>query len=238
MLEVRRLRAGYGKVEVVRDVDLDVQAGRITLVLGANGAGKTTTLHAISGVHPPSAGEVRLNGRRISGRPAHEIVRLGLALVPEGRRIFAPLTVAENLRLGGYTASKEQRDAVFEQVLEMFPILAERRDGPAGLLSGGEQQMLAFGRALMAGPTCILMDEPSMGLSPSLTRQVLATARQIADRGIAVLMVEQNVDVGLSIADDVVVMTRGTIAFTGPAVDARANENLILAFLGEAAIAR
>jgi branched-chain amino acid transport system ATP-binding protein len=238
VLEVRDLRARYGKVEVVRGVDLQVRPGQITLVFGANGAGKTTTLHSIVGVHSAATGEVLLNGQSIAGRPAHDIVRRGLALVPEGRRIFAPLTVAENLRLGGHTVSGRARQASFDRVLEMFPILAERRNGAAGLLSGGEQQMLAFGRALMASPSFIMMDEPSMGLAPAITNQIMSVARTIADTGIGVLMVEQNVEAGLSVADEVVVMTRGEIVFSGVAADAKANESVILAFLGESAISR
>jgi branched-chain amino acid transport system ATP-binding protein len=200
VLEVRGVRAAYGKVEVVRGVDLDIQPGKITLVLGANGAGKTTTLHSICGVHPASSGAVVMDGQSIAGRRAHDIVRLGVALVPEGRRVFAPLSVAENLRLGGYTVGKAQADATFARVLDMFPILADRRNGAAGLLSGGEQQMLAFGRALMSSPKYILMDEPSMGLAPAIIEQVIATARDIADSGIGVLMVEQNVEAAIGVS--------------------------------------
>jgi branched-chain amino acid transport system ATP-binding protein len=236
VLEVRGIRAAYGKVEVVRGVDLDIQPGRITLVLGANGAGKTTTLHSICGVHRSSSGSVLMDGKSIAGRPAHDIVRQGVALVPEGRRIFAPLSVAENLRLGGYTVGRAQADETFARVLDMFPILADRKDGAAGLLSGGEQQMLAFGRALMSSPKYILMDEPSMGLAPTIIERVIATARDIADSGIGVLMVEQNVEAAIGISDDVAVMNRGEIVFTGAAADARANESLILAFLGESAV--
>jgi branched-chain amino acid transport system ATP-binding protein len=232
VLEVEDLRVSYGKARAVRGVALSVGPGRITLVLGPNGAGKTTTLRAVCGLLKPAAGRVILDGRDITRQPPHLIVRRGISMVPEGRRVFAPLTVLENLRLGGYTASRSARDATLRQVFSMFPVLADRRQQQAGLLSGGQQQMLAFGRALMAGPRFMLMDEPSMGLAPVVIDQIMASVRQIADSGIGVLMVEQNAEAGLGIADEVVVMSRGEMTFSGPVEQARTEEAISVAFLG------
>jgi branched-chain amino acid transport system ATP-binding protein len=156
--------------------------------------------------------------------------------VPEGRRVFAPLTVEENLVLGGYTASRERSREVLDRVFAMFPILRERRSGPAGLLSGGEQQMLAFGRALMSSPRVIMLDEPSMGLAPTMVESVLEAVRAMADEGLSVLLVEQNAEMGLEVADEVVAMARGEVVFTGPAAQARSNASVLRAFLGEAAL--
>ncbi len=236
MLEIDDLHVHYGKVAAVRGISLSVKPGRVTLVLGANGAGKTTTLRAVAGLARPHRGEVILDGRRITGMPAHKIVRRGLALVPEGRKVFAPLTVLENLRLGGYAAPAEREASALGRVFELFPILSERRAGAAGLLSGGEQQMLAFARGLMSQPRVMLMDEPSMGLAPTVTDVVLNSVRTIADSGIGVLMVEQNAEAGLEVADEVVVVARGEVVFTGPAAVARSHASVVLAFLGEAAL--
>jgi branched-chain amino acid transport system ATP-binding protein len=180
---------------------------------------------------------VTLGGVDITGRAPHKIVRGGMVLVPEGRRMFAPLTVEENLVLGGYTAPRERSREVLQKVYAMFPILADRCRGAAGLLSGGEQQMLAFGRALMSSPTVMMLDEPSMGLAPTMVDSVLGAVRDIADSGIAVLLVEQNAEVGLEVADEVVAMARGEVVFTGPAEQARSNSSVLRAFLGEAALA-
>src|SRR5207244_889335 len=160
---------------------------------------------AIAGLHKPHSGEVTLDGTRVTGLPAYRMVQKGLALVPEGRKVFAPLTVLENLRLGAYTAPRDKEAPTLQRVFDLFPILGERRGGAAGLLSGGEQQMLAFGRALMSQPRVMLMDEPSMGLAPTMVDTVLQSVRTIADTGIGVLMVEQNAEAGLEVADDVVV---------------------------------
>jgi branched-chain amino acid transport system ATP-binding protein len=235
MLEIDNLHAGYGKVSAVRGISLSVRPGSVTLVLGANGAGKTTTLRTVAGLHPPESGEVLLDGAKITGMPAHKIVRKGVVLVPEGRRVFAPLTVQENLRLGAYTAHDKEKENL-ERVYEMFPILAERRDGAAGLLSGGEQQMLAFGRALMSQPRIMLLDEPSMGLAPTVVDLVAEHVRRMADSGIGVLMVEQNAEVGLEVADEVVVVARGEVGYSGPASTARSHASVLRAFLGEAAL--
>jgi branched-chain amino acid transport system ATP-binding protein len=236
MLEAHDLHVSFGPVEAVRGVSLVVKPGRVTLVLGANGAGKTSTLRAVAGLHSPRRGEVMLDGAPVTGLPAHKMVRRGVVLVPEGRRVFSPLTVAENLRLGAYTTKSEASAQRISEVHEMFPVLRDRANGPAGLLSGGEQQMLAFGRALMAEPRVMLMDEPSMGLAPTVVDSVLSSVRRMADAGLGILIVEQNAQAGLDLADDVLVLARGRVVFSGPATDARANSSVLAAFLGEAAL--
>jgi branched-chain amino acid transport system ATP-binding protein len=237
MLEISDLHVSYAHVEAVRGVSVTVRPGKVTLVLGPNGAGKTTTIKAIAGVHPPDSGTVTLDGTDITGLAPHAIVRRGIALVPEGRRVFAPLTIAENLRLGGYTASKAQFEETHARVEEMFPILHERSHAAAGLLSGGEQQMLAFGRALMSQPKFMLLDEPSMGLAPVVVDTVLEKVRAMADAGIGILMVEQNAEAGLDVADEVVAVTRGEVVYSGAAKEARSHASVLRAFLGEAALA-
>jgi branched-chain amino acid transport system ATP-binding protein len=237
MLEVTNLHVSYGPVTAVRGVSLKAEPGKITMVLGANGAGKTTTMRAICGLQRETVGSVKLNGIEILGKSPSEIVQLGMMLVPEGRMVFAPLTVFENLRLGAYTAPAASFEDSLQHVFELFPILKERRNGAAGLLSGGEQQMLAFGRALMSGVDVILMDEPSMGLAPVVIDGVLSSARQIADSGKTILMVEQNAQGGLEIADTVVVFFRGQVSFESTASEARSNPAILQAFLGDAALA-
>ncbi|MGY4783711.1 ABC transporter ATP-binding protein [Rhodococcus opacus] len=236
MLEIEDLHASYGKIAAVRGVSTSAHAGRVTLVLGANGAGKSTMLRSVAGLHTSMTGRVSMNGRDISRWDAHRVVEEGVVLVPEGRRMFGPLTVEENLRLGGYTAAKGTFEAAVQQVYDLFPILYERRSGASGLLSGGEQQMLAFGRALMSEPKVMLMDEPSMGLAPAVVDLVLSRVRDIASSGIGVLVVEQNAEVGLEIADDVVVLARGEGVFYGTAEVARSHTSIVRAFLGEAAL--
>jgi len=237
VLEISDLHVNYGKVSAVAGVSATATPGRVTLVLGANGAGKTTTLRATMGLVPVASGQVTLGGTDITGRATHRVVRAGMALVPEGRRMFAPLSVDDNLTLGGYAVPRAEAEEARETVLEMFPILRERRREPAGLLSGGEQQMLAFGRALMSSPKVMLLDEPSMGLAPTMVEQVLGSVRRIADSGVALLVVEQNADVALDIADDVVAVARGEVVFTGTATEARSNASVVHAFLGESALA-
>jgi len=237
MLEVTNLHVSYGPVTAVRGVSLKAEPGKITMVLGANGAGKTTTMRAICGLQRETVGSVKLNGIEILGKSPSEIVQLGMMLVPEGRMVFAPLTVFENLRLGAYTAPAASFEDSLQHVFELFPILKERRNGAAGLLSGGEQQMLAFGRALMSGVDVILMDEPSMGVAPVVIDGVLSSARQIADSGKTILMVEQNAQGGLEIADTVVVFFRGQVSFESTASEARSNPAILQAFLGDAALA-
>ena len=236
MLQIDDLHVRYATAEAVRGVSVSATPGRITLVLGANGAGKSSTLRAAAGLVKPHAGRVTLEGRDVTGMAPHRIVRHGMVLVPEGRRVFAPLSVEENLVLGGYTATRDRSAEVLAQVYEMFPILEQRRAGAAGLLSGGEQQMLAFGRALMSSPRVIMLDEPSMGLAPTMVESVLGAVRGMADAGIAVLLVEQNAEMGLEIADEVVAMARGEVVFSGAAAQARSNASVLLAFLGEAAL--
>lgn len=237
MLEIKDLHVSYGNVQAVRSVGMTVTPGRVTLVLGANGAGKTTTLKAIAGLLPPDSGSVVLEGKDITGIAPHKVVRQGISLVPEGRRVFGPLTVFENLRMGAYTAPKANFDQTLARVHEMFPILKDRADSAAGLLSGGEQQMLAFGRALMSEPTVMLLDEPSMGLAPAIVDSILSKVRDMADSGIGILMVEQNAEAGLDVADDVVAVARGEVVYAGPATEARNNASVLRAFLGEAALA-
>jgi len=237
MLRIDDLHVNYGAIEAVRGVALEVQPGKVTLVLGANGAGKTTTLKAVAGLQSPHRGTVVLDGKDITGLAAHKVVARGVALVPEGRRVFAPLTVAENLRLGGYTAGKAAFDETLARCYEMFPILHERRNGAAGLLSGGEQQMLAFGRALMSQPKVMLLDEPSMGLAPVVVDTILASVRAMSEAGIGILMVEQNAEAGLDVADEVVALARGEVVYSGVAGDARNHASVLRAFLGEAALA-
>lgn len=236
MLEVNDLHVNYGPVNAVHGVSFAAEAGKITLVLGANGAGKTTSLRAVAGFHRPKAGTVRLDGQDVTGLAAHKMVRRGMSLVPEGRKIFFPLTVEENLRVGAYTAPRSSIEAGIAEVYEKFPVLGERCASAAGLLSGGEQQMLAFGRALMSRPKLMLLDEPSMGLAPTMVDRVLGSVRTMADEGIGILMVEQNADAGLAIADTVVVVTRGESVWSGTAAEARGNKAIVHAMLGEAAL--
>ncbi|WP_104107721.1 ABC transporter ATP-binding protein [Nocardioides sp. 616] len=236
MLEVTDLHVNYGPVRAVHGVSFTAEAGSITLVLGANGAGKTTSLRAVAGFHKPASGSITFDGKTMTGMAAHKVVRRGMVLVPEGRKIFFPLTVEENLRIGGYAAPRGGLEAGMEEVYDKFPILGERRNSQAGLLSGGEQQMLAFGRALMSKPKLMLMDEPSMGLAPTMVEKVLSSVRTMADAGIGILMVEQNADAGLRIADSVVVVNRGETVWTGTASEARGNKAIVHAMLGEAAL--
>lgn len=236
MLEVTDLHVNYGPVNAVHGVSFSAEAGKVTLVLGANGAGKSTSLRAVAGFHKPRSGQVVLDGSSIAGNPAHRVVRKGMTLVPEGRKIFFPLTVEENLRIGAYAAPRKSIEPSMAEVFDQFPILAERRSSAAGLLSGGEQQMLAFGRALMSKPRLMLMDEPSMGLAPTMVERVLTSVRAMADSGIGILMVEQNADAGLAIADSVVVVTRGESVWSGTAAEARGNNAILHAMLGEAAL--
>jgi branched-chain amino acid transport system ATP-binding protein len=234
MLEVEDLSANYNRIQAVRQVSLTADKGLITLVLGPNGAGKSTLLRSIAGLHRSYSGEVRLNGHSITGRPAHRIARSGLSLVPEGRHVFAPLTVRENLRLGAYGKSSKVFNAGLTDVLTLFPILGERLGVAAGLLSGGEQQMLAFARALLSRPSVILLDEPSMGLSPSMVAAILDSASAMAASGIAIVMVEQNADAALPHCDRVLVLSRGEAVLECSASEAASDPAVIRNWLGEA----
>ncbi len=238
LLEVTGLSVHYGGVHAVRGIDIRARAGEVAAVLGPNGAGKTSSMRAISGLVKHNEGVSMFAGSDISRWAPHKIARAGLSMVPEGRRVFAPLTVEENLLLGGYSNRDSKRRArILAQAYAMFPILHERRAGRAGLLSGGEQQMLAFGRALMADPKMILMDEPSMGLSPAVVDIVMTAVREIAASGIGVLMVEQNAAAALEVATHGVVLERGDIVLRGSAQELRSHPDVVKAFLGGAALA-
>lgn len=232
-LEVKGLTVRYGDLVAVQDLTLRLEEGMITVLLGANGAGKTSTLNAVCGALRPAAGEICLHAKNITGWPAHRVARAGLVQVPEGRRIIAPLTVEENLRLGGFhiRSAKRQR-RLMEEVHEIFPILEEKRDVAGGLLSGGQQQMLALGRALMADPKVMLLDEPSMGLAPVMVTRVMAAVRAIAERGVSIVMVEQNAVAAFEVASTAYLLERGELILTG-AVDEVKHDPLVLrAFLG------
>jgi branched-chain amino acid transport system ATP-binding protein len=231
LLEVRDLVTAYGSVEALHGISFHVEEREIVALLGGNGAGKTTTLRTISGLLRPRSGEVRFAGERIEARPAHEIVRLGLTQVPEGRWIFGPMTVDENLRLGAYSEARISEEAL-DRVFGLFPRLAERRGQFAGTLSGGEQQMLAMARALMTRPRLLLLDEPSMGLAPVLVRAIFQTVAEINREGITVLLVEQNANAALRLAHRGYVLENGRIALEGPGPELAKNEAVRRAYLG------
>jgi branched-chain amino acid transport system ATP-binding protein len=215
MLDVENLRSAYGRIEVVKGVTLSIEAGEIVALVGSNGAGKTTLLRAISGVQPITAGRVVFGGARIEGAPPHRRVALGMAHVPEGRQVFAPLSVADNLRLGAFLRRDRGIPRDIERIYAMFPVLAVKRRDPAGGLSGGQQQMLAIGRALMAKPKLLLLDEPSMGLAPLLAQQILDAVIALKRDGVTILLVEQNANAALAIADRGYVIETGRIAHAG-----------------------
>ena len=233
LLQVRNLECFYGPVMAIRGVSLDVPEGRIVTVLGANGAGKTTLLKTVSGVMDPAKGDILLAGDSIAGRDPDRIVRKGVVHVPEGREIFPLLTVDENLAMGAYTRRDRDVDADREMVFGYFPILKQRLRQTAGTLSGGQQQMLAIARGLMAGPRVMLLDEPSLGLSPLLVGDIFAILRRLnAERGVTMLLVEQNARVALDIADDGYVMELGRIVMEGPAERLRQSTDIQEFYLG------
>ena len=233
LLEARGLEVRYGPVAAVRGVDFTVDAGEIVVLLGANGAGKSSTLNALAGLVPTAGGEVRLGGDPVTGRPTEELVRRGLTLSPEGRRVFGTLTVAENLLLGGYAlAGRGAREATEARVLGLFPILAERRAQYASTLSGGQQQMLAVARALMSRPRILLLDEPSLGLAPRIVEQVFELIATLRDAGTTVLLVEQNAALSLEIADRGYLLAGGRIAAAGTAAELARSDALEAAYLG------
>jgi len=234
MLEVRDLHVYYGEIHALKGVSFDVVEGEIVTLLGNNGAGKSTTLKTLSGLLAPRQGDVRFEGASLLGNPPHGIVRQGITHVPEGRRIFNRLTVRENLEMGAYTRSDPAVREDVERVFSVFPRLKERRLQVAGTLSGGEQQMLAIGRALMAKPRLLLLDEPSMGLAPVLVEQIFETVLTINRQGVTVLLVEQNAAMALSIAGRGYVLETGRVALEGPASQLAVDPEVRRAYLGEA----
>jgi branched-chain amino acid transport system ATP-binding protein len=232
LLELQDLEVRYGGITALRDVSLDVAEGEIVALLGANGAGKTTTLRTISGLHRPHSGEVRFAGQRIDAVPPHRICALGIGHVPEGRRIFPRMSVGENLEMGAYL-NRGDRTKERNRVFELFPVLAERRKQDGGTLSGGEQQMLAIGRALMSRPKLLLFDEPSMGLAPMFVARIFEIIRDIRERGVTVLLVEQNAAQALALADRGYVLETGSVVMTGPASVLLGDDRVRAAYLGE-----
>ena len=232
MIRIEGLNAGYGPLQVLRDVTLDVGEGEIVAVLGSNGVGKTTLNNTISGLIKPSSGSIYFDDVLISGRDPVEIVDMGLIHVPEGRKLFPNLSVKENLELGSYRRGKPNRANNLERVLGVFPKLKERLFQTAGTLSGGEQQMVAIARGLMGEPRVLLLDEPSLGLSPLLVEQMFTLIKQINESGLAVILVEQNVIQSLAIANRAYVIAEGTVAMSGPAADLRENSDLKRSYLG------
>jgi branched-chain amino acid transport system ATP-binding protein len=234
LLEVSGLKVAYGAITAVRGIDFHVEAGEMVALIGANGAGKTTTLKALAGVIAPVAGRVRYNGTDIIGMPSYRLVALGIALVPEGRGVFPRLTIAENIDMGAYSRRDREGIAVDrDHVYELFPRLAERRQQTAGTLSGGEQQMLAIGRAIMSRPKLLLLDEPSMGLAPLMVQKIFDTIRAIAATGVTTFLVEQNAKLALELCDRGYVMESGEIILHDRARALLANPQVRRAYLGE-----
>ena len=234
MLEVRDLQVYYGMIHAIKGISFDVNQGEVIALIGANGAGKTTTLHTITGLLAPKSGSVLFEGKDITKVPAHKIVSMGMAHVPEGRRVFAELSVYENLKMGAYTRKdKKEIEESLANVYKRFPRLEERKNQMAGTLSGGEQQMLAMGRALMSKPKIILMDEPSMGLSPIFVNEIFDIIRAVSESGTTVLLVEQNAKKALSMSDRAYVLETGTITMSGKAKDLLEDEAVKKAYLGE-----
>jgi branched-chain amino acid transport system ATP-binding protein len=233
LLSVVSIDSSYDTVRVLQGVTLHVANGQIVTLLGANGAGKTTTLRTISGLLAAKSGSIDFLGIDITRMPAHELPRLGLVHVPEGRRIFGGMTIKENLELGSFAlADKIERRRRMDRVMELFPILAERRNKDAAFLSGGEQQMLAIGRALMAAPKLLLLDEPSMGLAPLMVKEVMRIVRRLKDEGVTILLVEQNSKVALKLADYAYVLETGRITVEGRACDLVTDDAVVRAYLG------
>jgi len=232
MLKIKKLSCGYGSLTVVHELDLAVREGSIHALVGSNGAGKSTTLMTIAGHLQVKSGSIRISSERLDQVPTKERVRLGVALVPEGRRLFADLSVRDNLEVGGYSQPKENISKNLERVLTMFPRLGDRLKQESGLLSGGEQQMLAIGRALMAEPKLLLLDELSLGLMPRMVEDCYVALKQLQKDGMTILLVEQNTQQALSAADDVTVMESGTVAWRGTAEKARQDTSFIEAYIG------
>ena len=235
MLSISGLRAGYGKIEVLHDVALTIAQGQIVTLIGANGAGKTTLLKTISGLIRPAAGSIDFEGESIVRRPPHKIVARGLSHVPEGRAILKRMTVLDNLRMGAYVRSDSEVGRDIDSVFVRFPVLAERRDQMAGTLSGGEQQMLAIGRALVARPRLLLLDEPSLGLAPKFVTRIFLTLRELKQEGKTILLVEQNARQALQVADRGYVMERGRIVLTGSGAELLSTPEVRQTYLGQSA---
>lgn len=234
MLEIKDLEVYYGMIQAIKGISFEVNEGEVIALIGANGAGKTTTLHTISGLITPKHGTVTFEGKEITKAPAHKIVSLGMTHVPEGRRVFASLSVLQNLKLGAYIKNnKDEIEETLQMIYQRFPRLEERKNQPAGTLSGGEQQMLAMGRALMSKPRIILMDEPSMGLSPIFVNEIFDIIKSVSASGTTVLLVEQNAKKALSIADRGYVLETGRIVLEGEAQKLLDDESVKKAYLGE-----
>lgn len=234
LLEVENLKVAYGKIEAVKGISFSVEAGQIVTLVGTNGAGETTTLRTLSGLLKPAGGRITFDGKPLNGVGAHKIVSLGLAHSPEGRRIFPRLTITENLQLGAFL--RNDSDGIAKDIqrsYELFPILGERRKQAAGTLSGGEQQMLAMSRALMSRPKLLMLDEPSMGLSPIMMQKIMATISELKQQGTTILLVEQNAQAALSLADQGHVMEVGKIVLSGSGQDLLTDESVRKAYLGE-----
>ncbi len=231
-LSISSLHAYYGAIHALKGIDIEVEEGSFVSLIGANGAGKTTTLKSIVGLVPRIEGRIVFNGRRIDGLKTHEIIRLGIVMVPEGRRVFANLSVYENLVLGGMFLGEAEIKKRISRVFELFPRLSERKTQLAGTLSGGEQQMLAIGRALMASPKLLMLDEPSLGLAPKVVKEVFETIREIHDAGTTILLVEQNAHMALMYSRYAYVLDTGRVVLEGPSRDVAKNEMVIEAYLG------
>jgi branched-chain amino acid transport system ATP-binding protein len=232
VLSIENVRSAYGRIEVLHGVTLHVAAGEIVTLIGANGAGKTTLMHAISGVQPITDGTIRFEGEPIEQLPAHARVAVGISQVPEGRQVFEPLSVKDNLRLGAWSRRNADLERDLARVCALFPMLEAIWEMPAGALSGGQQQMLAIGRALMARPRLLLLDEPSMGLAPNLVDQVIAVIRSLKDEGLTILLVEQNAPAALAIADRAYVLETGKVMLDGTAADIQGDPRVREAYLG------
>ena len=232
MLSIDNLTCAYGRIEVLHGISMAIRAGEIASLIGANGAGKTTLLRAISGVQPITGGDIRLEGRSIASLQSHARVALGISHVPEGRQLFAPLSVEDNLKLGAWSRPATEAASELARVHALFPMLAEMRQMPAGALSGGQQQMLAIGRGLMAKPRLLLLDEPSMGLAPILVEQIFEAIRGLKRDGMTILLVEQNAYAALAIADQAYVLETGRVSMSGPAAEIRADQRVREAYLG------
>lgn len=234
ILEVKDLEVCYGVIQAIKGISFEVNQGEIIALIGANGAGKTTTLQTITGLIPSKAGTITYEGKDITKIPGYKLVGMGIAHVPEGRRVFAELSVLQNLKLGAYTRNdKNEMEETLKEIYERFPRLEERKNQMAGTLSGGEQQMLAMGRALMSHPKLIVMDEPSMGLSPLLVKEIFAIIREVNKQGITILLVEQNAKMALAISDRAYVLETGTITLSGDAQELLNDTRVKKAYLGQ-----